>query len=152
MNGYTYGDNNPIMNIDPDGHLAWFVPIAIHGARIAAPHVGRYVVKMAGKKLAKRYVKQPLKYKGNIGKPRINVTYNKPSIKDGPKNGITYYFKNKKLEQKRYYDAKGRSWKDIDYSNHGNPKAHPVVPHKHYWKWKNDKPKRSTWYSLRKKW
>ncbi|MFB8328961.1 DNRLRE domain-containing protein [Bacillus wiedmannii] len=148
MNGYTYGDNNPVMMVDPDGHLAWFVPLAIHGARIAAPHVGRFV----GKQLAKRAVKKPLKYKGNIGKPRINVTNNKPPHKGGPKNGITYYFKNKKLEQKRYYDAKGRARKDIDYSNHGNPKAHPVVPHKHYWKWKNDKPKRSTWYSLRKKW
>ncbi|MBC2368826.1 hypothetical protein HBP99_09265 [Listeria booriae] len=23
MNGYTYGDNNPVMNIDPDGHWVW---------------------------------------------------------------------------------------------------------------------------------
>ncbi|GIN88534.1 tRNA nuclease WapA [Heyndrickxia sporothermodurans] len=23
QNGYTYGDNNPVMNIDPDGHKAW---------------------------------------------------------------------------------------------------------------------------------
>lgn len=53
-NGYTYGDNNPMMMVDPDGHLAWFVPIAIHGARIAAPHVARYV----GENLAKRYVKK----------------------------------------------------------------------------------------------
>ncbi|KAA6467433.1 MULTISPECIES: RHS repeat-associated core domain-containing protein [Bacillus cereus group] len=63
MNGYTYGDNNPVMNIDPDGHLAWFVPVAIHGARIAAPHVGRFV----GKQLAKRYGKKMI-YKGTIGK------------------------------------------------------------------------------------
>ncbi|PFM17627.1 hypothetical protein COJ44_13735 [Bacillus anthracis] len=50
---------NPVMMIDPDGHLAWFIPVAVHGARIAAPHVGRFV----GKQLAKRAVKQPLKYK-----------------------------------------------------------------------------------------
>ena len=24
MNGYTYADNNPVMNVDPDGHLVWF--------------------------------------------------------------------------------------------------------------------------------
>ncbi len=23
MNGYTYGDNNPVMNVDPDGHWAY---------------------------------------------------------------------------------------------------------------------------------
>ncbi|EOQ01365.1 RHS repeat-associated core domain-containing protein [Bacillus cereus VD140] len=39
MNGYTYADNNPVMMVDPDAHLAWSVPVA---------------------KLA---VKQPLKYK-----------------------------------------------------------------------------------------
>ena len=22
MNGYTYGDNNPVMKVDPDGHYA----------------------------------------------------------------------------------------------------------------------------------
>ncbi|PGE85259.1 wall-associated protein [Bacillus pseudomycoides] len=24
QNGYTYGDNNPVMNVDPDGHFVWF--------------------------------------------------------------------------------------------------------------------------------
>ena len=24
MNGYTYADNNPVMNVDPDGHWVWF--------------------------------------------------------------------------------------------------------------------------------
>ncbi|OMP27928.1 hypothetical protein BAE31_07155 [Bacillus sp. I-2] len=25
QNGYTYGNNNPVMNVDPDGHWVWFV-------------------------------------------------------------------------------------------------------------------------------
>ena len=25
MNGYTYTDDNPVMNRDPDGHWAWAV-------------------------------------------------------------------------------------------------------------------------------
>ncbi|PEJ18632.1 hypothetical protein CN675_14975 [Bacillus toyonensis] len=51
QNGYTYADNNPVMMTDPDGHFAQFlVPVAIHGARMAAPHVARYAAKKLGKK------------------------------------------------------------------------------------------------------
>lgn len=34
--------------------------------------------------------------------------------------------------------------KDIDYTNHGNPKEHPKVPHTHDWDWNKQKP-RSPW-------
>ena len=33
----------------------------------------------------------------------------------------------------RYYNGKGEAYLDIDYTNHGNPKNHPVVPHQHNW-------------------
>lgn len=43
----------------------------------------------------------------------------------------------------RYYDSKGRAYKDIDYTNHGNPKTHPNVPHTHRWDWSDpNSPKR----------
>ncbi|KLA27359.1 RHS repeat-associated core domain-containing protein [Bacillus cereus] len=32
MNGYTYADNNPVMMVDPDGHVAWWVGSAAIGA------------------------------------------------------------------------------------------------------------------------
>lgn len=42
------------------------------------------------------------------------------------------------------YDKNGRAQKDIDYTDHGNPKEHPKVPHEHKWDWSNpNKPKRS---------
>lgn len=44
-------------------------------------------------------------------------------------------YKSGKLEQERYYDEAGRASEDIDYSDHGNPKRHPQVPHKHKWDW-----------------
>ncbi len=34
MNGYTYADGNPVTKIDPDGHFAQFIPIAIAGYRV----------------------------------------------------------------------------------------------------------------------
>lgn len=33
----------------------------------------------------------------------------------------------------RYYNNKGEAYLDIDYTCHGNPKAHPYVPHIHRW-------------------
>ncbi|MFZ7751950.1 hypothetical protein ACO1DC_06470, partial [Bacillus velezensis] len=30
-NGYTYGNNNPVMNVDPDGHWVWMVAGALIG-------------------------------------------------------------------------------------------------------------------------
>lgn len=34
----------------------------------------------------------------------------------------------------RYYDEDGYVEKDIDLTDHGNPKEHPEVPHAHRWK------------------
>ncbi|MEK4741231.1 MULTISPECIES: RHS repeat domain-containing protein [unclassified Bacillus (in: firmicutes)] len=41
MNGYTYADNNPVMKVDPDGHLAWWV---VSGAVGGIANVGSYVI------------------------------------------------------------------------------------------------------------
>ena len=35
-----------------------------------------------------------------------------------------------KLLTERYYNEKGEPYLDIDYTDHGNPIAHPIVPHK----------------------
>ncbi|MDO5027586.1 MAG: hypothetical protein Q4E50_07120 [Tissierellia bacterium] len=42
--------------------------------------------------------------------------------------------KTGKVVQRRYYDKDGNADMDIDYTNHGNPKKHPKVPHRHNWK------------------
>ncbi|MED1302834.1 type IV secretion protein Rhs, partial [Bacillus pacificus] len=34
MNGYTYADNNPVMMVDPDGHVAWWVASGAAGALV----------------------------------------------------------------------------------------------------------------------
>ncbi|EJR02712.1 RHS repeat-associated core domain-containing protein [Bacillus cereus MC118] len=55
MNGYTYGDNNPVMMIDPDGHLAagiYFVPGVGQAVLLATLAVGgAYGAWYLGKKL-----------------------------------------------------------------------------------------------------
>ena len=39
------------------------------------------------------------------------------------------------LVTRRWYDGDGRAYKDVDFTNHGNPKQHPKVPHEHTWEW-----------------
>ena len=46
----------------------------------------------------------------------------------------------------RYYNEKGEAYIDIDYTCHGNPVTHPVVPHIHRWiKDKNGITRRGKW-------
>lgn len=46
------------------------------------------------------------------------------------------------VSTERYYDKNGYALKDIDYTDHGNPKVHKV-PHEHSWDWSDKKnPKR----------
>ena len=42
---------------------------------------------------------------------------------------------------KRTYGPDGRAETDIDYTDHGNPKRHPYVPHKHRWDWTKNPPR-----------
>ena len=46
-------------------------------------------------------------------------------------NSVHISYKDSKPHSERYFDSKGNAYLDIDYSNHGNPKIHPVVPHEH---------------------
>lgn len=38
------------------------------------------------------------------------------------------------IKQRRFYGKDGRPDKDLDLSNHGNKKRHPIVPHAHDWR------------------
>lgn len=61
----------------------------------------------------------------------------------GEPNSVLIVKKNGVVNQERYYDEKGLPYLDIDYTDHGNPKMHPFVPHEHHWSQvSNDKRKR----------
>ncbi|KEH85354.1 hypothetical protein [Clostridium novyi] len=40
-----------------------------------------------------------------------------------------------KVIARRFYDELGRALRDVDFTNHGNPKDHPIVPHVYIWDW-----------------
>lgn len=59
----------------------------------------------------------------------LPITGNPLSSKDRTADGSW----NGKVVQRRYYDKNGNADMDIDYTDHGNPKQHPKVPHRHDW-------------------
>ena len=60
----------------------------------------------------------------------------------GQPNSVTQKTINGKITSERYYDENGNAYLDIDYTDHGNPKTHPIVPHQHLITFVNGKPKR----------
>ena len=63
----------------------------------------------------------------------VNTVNNPHSVpmKGQQPNSVTRIFRDGKLTSERYYDSDGNAYLDIDYTDHGNPKTHPDVPHEH---------------------
>ncbi len=48
-------------------------------------------------------------------------------------NSVAIKLVNMYVVSERYYNEKGEPYLDIDYTCHGNPINHPIVPHIHRW-------------------
>ncbi|MED1405507.1 hypothetical protein P4U07_22335 [Bacillus mycoides] len=101
------------MLTDPDGHFAQFlIPVAIHGARMAAPHVMRYAGRVTAKHLAKRHTVYVLKnsagkvkYVGrtvNAGARKAAHKINHPDLKFTRVRRNLNYFEARGMEQRFY--------------------------------------------------
>ncbi|WP_314595171.1 hypothetical protein [uncultured Selenomonas sp.] len=55
-----------------------------------------------------------------------------------PNSSIDRVDEKGRIITRRWYDGNGRAKKDVDFTDHGNPKTHPEVPHEHTWKWDKD--------------
>lgn len=53
---------------------------------------------------------------------------------EGQPNSVYDNYREGKLLQRRFYGNTGKPRLDIDMTDHGNPKDHPVVPHYHGWR------------------
>lgn len=53
------------------------------------------------------------------------------SIKGIPNSVNQKYNEKGSIISERYYNEIGDAYLDIDYTNHGNHKQHPIVPHQH---------------------
>ena len=48
---------------------------------------------------------------------------------------------NGNIKTRRWFDENGNAIRDVDYTNHGNPKMHPEWPHEHIWDWNQNPPR-----------
>ena len=65
---------------------------------------------------------------------KIDTTDNKNKLGiKGEPNSVTKNYKHGRMIQERYYDENGDVYLDIDYTDHNNPKTHPIVPYQHNW-------------------
>ena len=56
---------------------------------------------------------------------------------EGEPNSIIDLVENNKVKQRRIFDENGKVIKDIDTSNHNQPKFHPMGAHKHVYNFDN---------------
>lgn len=62
----------------------------------------------------------------------------RPSEPKDPNSRYDFY-RNGQLEASTWTDANGIPIKSTHYTNHGNAKTHPQVPHSHDWGWVDGK-------------
>lgn len=61
----------------------------------------------------------------------IHRTDQKVPMYSSPNSVIQKPSKDGSLMTERYFDKNGKAYLDIDYTDHGNSKKHPIVPHEH---------------------
>ena len=69
----------------------------------------------------------------NVGKvDSVTTLANAHSMPEsGAPNSVIKNYKDGELSSERYYGNDGKPYLDIDYTDHGNAKMHPYVPHEH---------------------
>ena len=71
---------------------------------------------------------------------KTHFTTNKnPGANGTPNSSVDIVDSHGKLKTRRWYNENGQAIRDVDFTNHGNPKLHPVVPHEHTWNGKLDR-------------
>ncbi len=146
MNGYDYGQNNPVMHVDPDGHRIW---LAINAGFAAYDGYKAYKKTKSWKKAGiaagkgalggalnkgyraarSYYFKRKAKKQG----PFVPTEYwTRNALKMGSPNSRILHHKLKngvKEKSTVIYDKYGRQKYRVDYNNHG--RRDHTKPHLH---------------------
>lgn len=69
--------------------------------------------------------------------------YNNPGpFGNEPNSSIDILDSDENIKTRRWYDSNKKAYRDVDFSDHGNPKEHPEVPHEHTCEYIDGKAKR----------
>ncbi|WP_219834728.1 hypothetical protein [Paenibacillus sp. R14(2021)] len=62
-----------------------------------------------------------------------------PGLKGEPNSSVDIVDPNTgQIKTRRYYGPDGKATRDVDMTDHGNPKLHPEVPHEHKFEYNSD--------------
>ena len=137
---YSYCGNNPVNMVDPTGHMP-IKPIAVCDGRttrvVPEPEPtptpkpqeersrpGRIPAMILLKLPEPHMLPEEMRYD--------MLTFIGGLSRYGPPNSFAY---SPNGVTKRFYGRDGKVKLDIDLGDHGYPKHHPNVPHKHEWEW-----------------
>ena len=67
-----------------------------------------------------------------------STTIKNPGYKGTPNTSIDILDDAGNVQTRRWFGSDGKAIRDIDMTNHGNPKMHPEWPHEHFWKYGPD--------------
>ncbi|MBM5609393.1 hypothetical protein [Listeria ivanovii] len=125
MNGYNYANNNPVMMIDSDGNLAWWIVPAVSGA---AWEVGSYLWQNRGKKISYRTVACKALY--GAGKGILQTGVGRVFGIGSKLNVGKKFFKNKS-KYKTYKKTFKKTARSIGHNAKANWKSLKKNPKKH---------------------
>ncbi len=154
LNWYIYVRNNPLAYTDPTGLSALATILSGLGTDVAIPEPTDAVpwkwvgwgVAILGALVVDAIIVDTVIDNVNMSKgadDEPEITTDNPPIKGKPNSTTTQVDEDGNPRKDRHYGPDGNADFDIDYTDHGNPKNHPDVPHKHDWDWSNpDSPAR----------
>ncbi len=60
-----------------------------------------------------------------------STTTKNPGLEGKPNSSVDILDSNGNIKTRRWYGPDGKQIRDVDFTNHGNPKKHPEWPHEH---------------------
>ncbi|WP_099225414.1 T7SS effector LXG polymorphic toxin [Listeria costaricensis] len=100
---------------------------------------------IAGVRISKKVSSSKIIIKSNLGN-EIDITplkkhklvNNNPGPYGEANSSLDILDVKGNVKTRRYYDENGRAIRDVDMTNHGNPKKHPEYPHEHFWSYDSE--------------